>query len=111
MATKTNEPLTLRLVKAKRKLEKAKEAFEELRAELLQTEGAGFKSDDGVQIVAQPKLIVDGALEKGLAAIGRLGEAQTLKVDGGKVKALAKTDERVQALMQFKESLAVRVKI
>lgn len=106
---KKNESLTTRLVKAKRKLEKAKEQFAELRDELLQSEGAGFK-DGGVSIVAQPRLIVDGELEKGLAAIGRLGEAQTLKVDGGKVKALAKTDPRVEAIMRFKESLTVRVK-
>ena len=110
MATKTNESLTLRLVKAKRKADKAKASFEALRDELLQTESVGFKSDDGVSIIGQPRLIVDGDLERGLVAIGRLGEAQTLKVDGGKVKALAKTDPRVEALMRFTDGIAVRVK-
>jgi len=112
MATKTNESLTSKLVKAKRKLEKAKKAFEALRDELLLTEGVGigFK-EGGVSVIGQPRLIVDGELEKGLVAIGRLAEAQSIKIDGGKVKALAKTDPRVEALMRFKQNKAVRVKI
>ena len=105
----TDEELVKAAKAAKRAHDRATAKLDDIKA-VLRERGAGFKLD-GVQVIEAAKMVVDEELERGLAALGKLSAAQKVSIDGGKVKALAKIDPRIEALIRFAPSVAVRIDV